>query len=141
MADYFKINNICAKYGDIQVLWDVNISVAKGEIVALVGSNGAGKTTTVRNAAGLMIPSSGSIEFDGANMTGKRSAEYAEAGIILVPEGRQLFPEMTVYENLELAAKMSSASSTGSRFSRREENSSPARCPAANSRWSHFQEA
>ena len=109
MADYFKINNICAKYGDIQVLWDVNISVAKGEIVALVGSNGAGKTTTVRNAAGLMIPSSGSIEFDGANMTGKRSAEYAEAGIILVPEGRQLFPEMTVYENLELGAMTKAA--------------------------------
>ena len=109
MADYFKINNICAKYGDIQVLWDINISVGKGEIVALVGSNGAGKSTTVRNAAGLMTPSSGSIEFDGVNMTGKRSTDFAEAGIILVPEGRQLFPEMTVFENLEMGAMTKAA--------------------------------
>ena len=100
MADYFKINNICAKYGDIQVLWDVNISVAKGEIIALVGSNGAGKTTTLMAVSGLVEKAGGSITYRGQDITKMHADRIVKLGIAHVPEGRKIFPQLTVYENL-----------------------------------------
>lgn len=99
-----KINNLCAGYGSIQVLWDVSFEVNEGEIIAILGSNGAGKTTTVRAITGMVRATSGSINFDGKELFGLSSREILDKGIIQVPEGRQLFPEMSVYENLEMGA-------------------------------------
>lgn len=101
---YLQIDKINVKYGDIQVLWDASFYADKGEIVALVGSNGAGKSTTVKASAGLVKISSGTISFDGKNLEGGNCRQYIDHGIILCPEGRQLFPNMTVYENLEMGA-------------------------------------
>lgn len=105
MADkYFKADKLNVCYGDIQVLWDTEFYVDKGEIIAIVGSNGAGKSTIVKTCAGLVGTKSGSIHFDGEELTGKNARQYIDMGMILVPEGRQLFPSMTVYENLEIGA-------------------------------------
>lgn len=106
---YFEVDNINVCYGDIQVLWDTAFYVDKGEIVAIVGSNGAGKSTIVKTCAGLVGTKSGSIRFDGADLTGKTARQFIDAGVILVPEGRQLFPSMTVYENLEIGASSKAA--------------------------------
>ncbi len=99
-----ELKNINAGYGDLQVLWDVSLGVEKGEIVSLLGSNGAGKTTTLRVISGLLRPISGSITFNGDDITKYPSHRRVEMGLSLVPEGRQLFPEMTVVENLEMGA-------------------------------------
>lgn len=101
---FFKASGLNVKYGDIQVLWDVSFEAEKGEIIALVGSNGAGKSTSVKTAAGLIRHTSGSIIFDGKEIPSGNARAAIDAGIILVPEGRQLFPQMTVYENLEMGA-------------------------------------
>lgn len=101
---FFKASGLNVKYGDIQVLWDVSFEAEKGEIIALVGSNGAGKSTSVKTVAGLIRHTSGSIVFDGNEIPGGNARAAIDAGIILVPEGRQLFPQMTVYENLEMGA-------------------------------------
>lgn len=101
---YFQVNKINVKYGDIQVLWDVSFEADKGEIIALVGSNGAGKSTSVKAVGGLVKTFSGSIKFDGADLTGGNCRKFIDHGVILCPEGRQLFPNMTVYENLEMGA-------------------------------------
>lgn len=101
---YLQVDKINVKYGDIQVLWDADFYADKGEIVALVGSNGAGKSTTVKAAAGLVKISSGSVVFDGQHLEGGTCRKFIDHGIILCPEGRQLFPNMTVYENLEMGA-------------------------------------
>ena len=105
MSDSFlEINNIAVKYDDTQVIWDLSFSLDEGNIISLIGSNGAGKSTTINTAAGLISPFSGKIVFEGENITGKSCADFIDRGIILCPEGRQLFPNMTVYENLELGA-------------------------------------
>lgn len=105
MADnYLTVDKINVRYGDIQVLWDVSFEAAKGEIIALVGSNGAGKSTSVKAASGLIHTCGGSIKFDGQDLTGGSCRQFIDHGIILCPEGRQLFPQMTVYENLEMGA-------------------------------------
>lgn len=110
MADkYFEVKDLEVKYGDIQVLWKENFNVERGEIVAIVGSNGAGKSTTVKACSGLINPFGGTITFDGKNLTGQSSRKYIDCGVILVPEGRQLFPDMSVYENLELGASSKEA--------------------------------
>jgi len=83
--------------------------VAAGELVALIGSNGAGKTTTLRAIGGLLRPRRGTIEFDGARIDGLSSAQVVARGVAHVPEGRQLFPTMTVLENLELGARTPAA--------------------------------
>lgn len=101
---YFQADRINVKYGDIQVLWDVSFHAEKGEIVALIGSNGAGKSTCAKASSGLVKTCGGSIRFNGAEMTGGNSRSFIDHGIILCPEGRQLFPQMTVYENLEMGA-------------------------------------
>jgi len=97
---FLEVKNLNVAYGKIQVLWDVSFKVYKGEIVALVGSNGAGKTTTLKTIMGLIKPLSGSITFEGKRIDGKPTTEIVRMGITMVPEGRQLFPELSVYENL-----------------------------------------
>ena len=110
MADrYFEVNKINVRYGDIQVLWNIEFTADKGEIVALVGSNGAGKSTTVKSCAGLIRPFQGNIRLDGHDLTGAACRTFIDHGVILVPEGRQLFPSMTIYENLEMGASSKAA--------------------------------
>lgn len=101
---YLQIDKINVKYGDIQVLWDTSFYAEKGEIVALVGSNGAGKSTTVKAISGLIKISSGEVIFNGDHLEGGNCRKFIDRGIILCPEGRQLFPNMTVYENVEMGA-------------------------------------
>lgn len=99
-----KVEGLNAGYGAVNILWDIAFQVADGEIVAILGSNGAGKTTMVRAVTGMLRPSAGSVEFNGEELV-KRSSRYIlDQGIVQVPEGRQLFTEMTVLENLEMGA-------------------------------------
>ncbi len=97
---FLEVKDLNVAYGKIQVLWDISFKVYKGEIVALVGSNGAGKTTTLKTIMGLIKPLSGSITFEGKRIDGRPTTEIVRMGITLVPEGRQLFPELSVYDNL-----------------------------------------
>lgn len=95
-----KVNNIDVSYGDVQVLWDVSFEVREKEILVLVGANGAGKSTTLRTISGLLRPDKGFIEFDGLRLDQIPEHKTIEQGIAHVPEGRRLFPEMSVEENL-----------------------------------------
>ncbi len=99
-----KVTNIDVAYKDIQVLWDIAFEVNQGEFVALLGANGAGKTTTLNAISGLLKVKKGTIEFLGQDITQLPGYKIAELGIIHVPEGRRLFPEMTVRENLEMGS-------------------------------------
>ncbi|MDR5694129.1 MAG: ABC transporter ATP-binding protein [Armatimonadota bacterium] len=103
------VESINVAYGDLQVLWDVSLSVREGELVALIGANGAGKTTTLRAITGLLRPRSGRILFDGKDLVGLSPHRIVELGIAHVPEGRQLFPLMTVEEHLLLGSYLSRA--------------------------------
>ena len=96
------VSGVSAGYGRIPVLHDVGLSVGPGEVVALLGANGAGKTTLLRVIAGELRPSSGSVDFDGRELTGRRPERVVTAGVALVPEGRRLFAGLTVRENLLL---------------------------------------
>jgi len=104
-----KIESLNVKYGDIQTLWDVSLEVGAGEIVALIGSNGAGKSTLLRTIAGLLKPDSGRIQYKGVLLNNKSPNKIVELGISMVPEGRRLFPQMTVLENLEVGAFLKEA--------------------------------
>ena len=95
-----KVSNIDVAYGDVQVLWDVSFEVREQEILVLVGANGAGKSTTLRTISGLLRPLKGSIEFKGSRLDQIPDYRIIEQGIAHVPEGRRLFAEMTVEENL-----------------------------------------
>jgi branched-chain amino acid transport system ATP-binding protein len=95
-----KVDGIDVAYGDLQVLWGVSFSVRPGEIVVLVGANGAGKSTTIRTISALLSPLRGSIEFAGGRIDRLSASRIISTGIVHVPEGRRLFPEMTVEENL-----------------------------------------
>jgi branched-chain amino acid transport system ATP-binding protein len=99
-----RANNLAACYGDVQALWDVSLEAAPGELVVMVGANGAGKTTTIRSICGMVPVIDGTIEFKGEQIRGMPSSRIVEMGIGHVPEGRALFPHMTVRENLELGA-------------------------------------
>jgi branched-chain amino acid transport system ATP-binding protein len=99
-----EVSNIDVSYGDLQVLWDVSFQVNEGEIVALVGANGAGKSTTIKTVSGLLRPSSGSIRFLDQHLDQVPAHKIIEHGIAQVPEGRRLFPEMSVRENLIMGA-------------------------------------
>jgi branched-chain amino acid transport system ATP-binding protein len=99
-----ELDGIDAHYGRIQALRGVTMKVEKGEIVALIGSNGAGKTTTLRTISGLMHPSAGTIRFDGKEITRTPPSKIVELGISQSPEGRRLFPRMTVLDNLFMGA-------------------------------------
>ncbi|MFQ5841296.1 MAG: ABC transporter ATP-binding protein [Thermodesulfobacteriota bacterium] len=96
------INNITVAYGKAVVLHKVNLDVEEGEISALLGSNGSGKTTLIRTVLGLVRPMEGSIEFDGRQIQGMDPHRVNEIGISVAPEGRRIFPEMTVVENLRM---------------------------------------
>jgi len=98
-----------AGYGDVPVLWDITFHISKNEIVSVIGSNGAGKTTTLNTISGLLRPRSGTIRFKGMNIIGVPPHSIVNLGLVHVPEGRRLFPEMTVYENLMTGAYTSSA--------------------------------
>jgi branched-chain amino acid transport system ATP-binding protein len=99
-----EVSNIDTFYGNIQALWDVSLKIDEAEIVALVGANGAGKTTLLNTISGLLRPASGSIEFLGKRIDGLKSYSIVELGMSHIPEGRKLFPEMSVRENLEMGA-------------------------------------
>jgi branched-chain amino acid transport system ATP-binding protein len=105
MPALLRLDGLEAGYGDLVAVRDVSLEVHTGELVALIGSNGAGKTTTLRAICGLIRPRQGVVELDGARIDGMASASIAARGIAHVPEGRQLFPSMTVRENLELGAR------------------------------------
>lgn len=104
MSTLLDVKNIVVAYGKIVAVKDVSISVNKGEIVTLIGSNGAGKSTTLRTISGLIAPKSGEIHFNGQRIDGMPGHEVVGLGICHSPEGRRIFPRMTVLENLELGA-------------------------------------
>jgi branched-chain amino acid transport system ATP-binding protein len=104
-----EINNIDVFYGDLQALWDVSMTVDDGRVVTLVGSNGAGKSTIMQAITGLVKPRTGSITFEGVRIDKFPTHRIVEAGICMVPEGRRLFPRMTIMENLEVGASVKAA--------------------------------
>ena len=103
-APLLEVKDIEVAYGDVQVLFGVSLEVHEGEIVTLLGSNGAGKTTTLRAIAGVQPPRSGAIRFRGQDLSRVAASARPALGIALVPEGRELWPQLTVRENLELGA-------------------------------------
>lgn len=99
-----EIENLHVYYGNIHAVKGINIRVPEGEIVTLIGANGAGKTTTLSTIAGLIKAKRGKITFQGENITNKPAYQIVSKGIALVPEGRRIFPNLTVYENLMMGA-------------------------------------
>jgi branched-chain amino acid transport system ATP-binding protein len=101
---YLEINQIHSYYGNIHALKGVSLTVEKGEIVTLIGGNGAGKTTTLRTICGLIQPRQGNVRLNGEELTDFKAHEIVSKGISMVPEGRGIFPRLTVEENLDLGA-------------------------------------
>ncbi len=99
-----KIENLKVNYGGIEAVKGISFEVDEGSIVTLIGANGAGKSTTLRTITGLVSPASGKISFLGEEITGKKTNEIVSKGITLVPEGRRVFPDLTVLENLKVGA-------------------------------------
>ncbi|OQB00047.1 MAG: High-affinity branched-chain amino acid transport ATP-binding protein LivF [Spirochaetes bacterium ADurb.Bin218] len=97
-----KIEGLTVNYGGIKALKGIDMDVPEGKIITLVGANGAGKSTTLRSVVGLTKITSGKIYYQGQNITGKNTVDIVRSGIVLVPEGRRIFPNLTVYENLVL---------------------------------------
>jgi branched-chain amino acid transport system ATP-binding protein len=109
VTSLLEVKDLDFAYGDVHVLHGVSLSVDKGEIVTLVGSNGAGKSTTLRNISRLLKRRSGSIVFDGHDLTALTPHAVVELGVVQVPEARRVFPEMTVLENLRMGSYIKSA--------------------------------
>jgi len=101
-----EIRDLHAGYGQIEILRGINLDVGAGEIVAVLGSNGVGKSTLNNNISALYTPFSGSIRFQGEDITGMNSTEVVQRGLIHVPEGRRIFPNLNVKENLELGSQV-----------------------------------
>ena len=99
-----RVDRLSFAYGDLQVLWDVDLEVREGEVVSVLGGNGAGKSTLLKNVSRLVKPRAGKVEFQGADLGRMRAHEVVEAGIVHVPEGRRIFPELTVLENLRMGS-------------------------------------
>jgi branched-chain amino acid transport system ATP-binding protein len=99
-----EVKSLSAGYGEVSILREVSFSVGAGEIATLIGANGAGKTTLLNAICGLLRPTAGTVAFDGRDITGRRSEEIVALGITQVPEGRRLFAQMTVHENLLMGA-------------------------------------
>jgi branched-chain amino acid transport system ATP-binding protein len=118
MSALLRLDGVEAGYGDLTAISGVSLEVRAGEAVALIGSNGAGKTTTLRTISGLLPLRAGRIEFEGARLDGLRSAEIVARGIAHVPEGRQLFPSLTVRDNLELGARTADRARRGDTLER-----------------------
>ena len=104
MSAMLAVDKLDFAYGDLKVLWDIGFTVEQGEIVTLVGSNGAGKSTTLKNISRLVAWSSGGIRFEGEDLSRLAPHQVVERGVIHVPEGRKIFPEMTVLENLRMGS-------------------------------------
>lgn len=104
MSTLLQIENVQAGYGEVQILWDVTLKMEQGRLTSLVGANGAGKTTLMRTVMGLIPTKFGSVKFDGKNVTRASPHDRARSGMVMVPEGRQLFTDLSVLENLEMGA-------------------------------------
>ncbi len=104
MAPLLSVDSVVAAYGEVRALWGVSLAVDEGEIVTLLGANGAGKTTTMRVLSGLLRPRSGTVTFSGQAIHRLPPPRIVQAGLVQIPEGRHLWPRMTVLENLELGA-------------------------------------
>ncbi|NUT79146.1 ABC transporter ATP-binding protein [Pseudomonas sp. C1C7] len=104
MKNILQVNDLKVSYGAIQAIKGLDFHVGEGEMVALIGANGAGKTTTLKTLAGLLTPTAGQITFDGKAHSKIKSFDLIREGLALVPEGRGIFPKLTVYENLEMGA-------------------------------------
>ncbi|MBT3256728.1 MAG: ABC transporter ATP-binding protein [Deltaproteobacteria bacterium] len=100
-----KVDGIDVFYGDLQALRDIGFEAGEGEVVSVIGSNGAGKSTTLKTVSGILRPRKGTIEFEGEDISRASTTRIVEMGISHIPEGRQLFPTMTVGENLEMGAQ------------------------------------
>ncbi len=111
-----RIENLQVAYGKVQALWGVSLGIDSGQIVALVGANGAGKTSLLKTISGLLRPVSGSITFEGRPLEQASPTEIVNRGLIHVPEGRKLFPEMTVLENLLLGGYCTPLDQRGKRL-------------------------
>lgn len=99
-----EVRDLQVYYGNIQALRGISLKVSRGEIVALIGANGAGKSTTLRAISGVLAPRGGSIQYDGQDATHREPAWWVKAGVSHCPEGRQVFPRMSVEENLKMGA-------------------------------------
>ena len=104
MSNILEIKDLQVRYGGIEAVKGISLEVPEGEIVTLIGANGAGKSSTLRTIAGLVKPAAGNIYFNGEDITGMDANEIVKRGITLVPEGRRIFPDMTVLENLKIGA-------------------------------------
>ena len=103
-----KVNNLKVNFGGIEAVKGISFEVKEGDIVTLIGSNGAGKSTTLRTISGIVKPSDGNIEFEGVDITKINSSDIVKMGITLCPEGRRVFPDMTVLENIKIGAYLRS---------------------------------
>jgi branched-chain amino acid transport system ATP-binding protein len=99
-----EINDLISGYGTVQILWGAHLSLQQGKLTSLVGGNGVGKTTMLRTIMGLIRPWSGTVHYRGKDISRLPAFEKVEMGLVMVPEGRQLFTDMSVYENLEMGA-------------------------------------
>jgi branched-chain amino acid transport system ATP-binding protein len=99
-----EIDNVASGYGEVQILWGSSLKLEEGKLTCLVGGNGVGKTTLLRTVMGLLRPWEGTISFQGQDVSRMPAYTKAEMGLVMVPEGRQLFTDMSVYENLEMGA-------------------------------------
>lgn len=106
MSNILEVKNLHVSYGGIQAVKDISFEVPQGEVVTLIGANGAGKSSTLRSIVGLVKPQSGSIQFKGGELAGLTTDQVVAKGITLVPEGRRVFPDLTVLENLKIGAYM-----------------------------------
>jgi len=104
MTTLLQVQGVESGYGEVQILWGVSLQLGEGLLTSMVGSNGSGKTTLLRTVTGLIPAWKGKIIFDGKDITHHAPHEKADMGLVLVPEGRQLFTDMTVLENLEMGA-------------------------------------
>ena len=109
MSALLQLEGLSFAYGDLRVLWGVDLEVRAGEIVTVVGANGAGKSTTLKNVSRLVRGASGTIRFEGRDLARVEPHEAVALGIVQVPEGRRIFPEMTVMENLRMGSYVRSA--------------------------------
>lgn len=106
MSNILEVKDLHVSYGGIKAVKDLSFEVPRGEVVTLIGANGAGKSSTLRSIVGLVKPESGSIQFEGAELAGLPTDQIVSKGITLVPEGRRVFPDLTVLENLKIGAYM-----------------------------------
>ena len=108
MSNILEVRDLIVKYGGIEAVRGISFDVPEGEVVTLIGANGAGKSSTLRSVVGLERPAAGSIKFNGEELIGQRTENIVKKGITLVPEGRRVFVNLSVYENLRMGAYMRS---------------------------------